>query len=39
MVLTCCEKEQILAGEGGPGGDRAKPFHEKEQQSTVQAQE
>lgn len=32
MALTCCEKEQVWAGEGEAVGDRAALFHEKEKQ-------
>lgn len=40
LVLTHHEKEQDLSGEGGPGGDRAALFCEKESHhSTVQVQE
>lgn len=34
-ILAHCEKEQVLAGEGGPGGDRTALFHEKELQHST----
>lgn len=35
LVLKCCEKDQDMAGEGGPGGNRAALFSEKEPQHST----